>query len=123
MSEENEFFFETQPIEEEQRKAEAEARRIATTYQEGMRWVTVETTTGLLLAEMTAQRLIVAGIPASAWQEGAGHALGLTVGLLGEGHVLVPEEYALAARELLEQIEGDWQETEEDQYDDEESAE
>lgn len=119
MSQEDEFSFEQiQPIDEEQKIDEAKARNIATTYQEGINWVPVETTTGLLLAEMTAESLIVAGIPARAWQEGAGHALGLTVGLLGEGHVVVPEEYAVAARQFLAQLNADWEETEEDSADD-----
>lgn len=62
----------------------------------------VEKTAGITVAEIIAGRLQSEGIPARAWQEGAGEALGLIVGLLGTGHVVVPEEYADQARALLE---------------------
>lgn len=65
-------------------------------------WVVVEKTAGITVAEIIAGRLQSEGIPARAWQEGAGEALGLIVGLLGTGHVVVPEEYADQARALLE---------------------
>jgi hypothetical protein len=41
------------------------------------------------------------GIPARAHQEALGAVLGLTVDGLGEVSILVPEEYAAQARELL----------------------
>jgi len=66
-----------------------------------VRWVTVEQTPGITVAEIIAGRLQAEGIPARAWQEGAGEALGLMVGLLGTGHVVVPEEYAEQARAIL----------------------
>lgn len=66
-----------------------------------VRWEQVAKTPGLTPAEIMVGRLRAEGIPAVAWQEGAGVALGLTVGLLGEGHVMVPEEYADRAREIL----------------------
>lgn len=69
-------------------------------YQE-VRWEVVETTSGITVAEIIAGRLQSEGIPARAWQEGAGEALGLIVGLLGTGHVVVPEEYAERARAIL----------------------
>lgn len=66
-----------------------------------VRWEVVEKTSGITVAEIIAGRLQAEGIPARAWQEGAGEALGLIVGLLGTGHVVVPEEYAEQARAIL----------------------
>lgn len=66
-----------------------------------IRWEVVERTPGITVAEIIAGRLQSEGIPARAWQEGAGEALGLIVGLLGTGHVVVPEEYAERARAIL----------------------
>jgi hypothetical protein len=66
-----------------------------------VRWEVVEQTSGITVAEIIAGRLQSEGIPARAWQEGAGEALGLIVGLLGTGHVVVPEEYAEQARAIL----------------------
>jgi hypothetical protein len=65
-------------------------------------WVVVEETMGITVAEIIAGRLQAEGIPARAWQEGAGEALGLIVGKLGTGHVVVPEEYVDTARAILE---------------------
>ena len=62
------------------------------------RWEEVATTAGITAAHILAGRLQAEGIPARAWQEGAGQATGLIVGLLGTGHVVVPEEYAEKAR-------------------------
>lgn len=70
-----------------------------------VRWVTIYKTLGLAPAQIMAGRLEAEGIPVRAWQEGAGQALGLTVGLLGNGHVSVPETYADQARQLLDEIE------------------
>ena len=56
-------------------------------------WVEVAQTFGLAQAQIMAGRLKSEGIPAYAWQEGAGQAAGLVVGLLGAGHVMVPEEF------------------------------
>lgn len=67
-----------------------------------VRWVVIEKTPGITVAEIIVGRLQSEGIPARAWQEGAGEALGLIVGLLGTGHVVVPEEYADSARAILE---------------------
>lgn len=66
-----------------------------------IRWEVVEQTAGITVAEIIVGRLQSEGIPARAWQEGAGEALGLIVGLLGTGHVVVPEEYAERARAIL----------------------
>lgn len=67
-----------------------------------IRWEVVAETPGITVAEIIAGRLQSEGIPARAWQEGAGEALGLIVGLLGTGHVVVPAEYAERARTILE---------------------
>ncbi len=69
-----------------------------------VQWVVVEQTSGLMAAEIIAGRLQAEGIPARAWQEGAGEAIGLIVGLLGTGHVVVPEEFADRAREVLDAV-------------------
>ncbi len=74
-----------------------------------VKWKVVTKTSGLAPAEIIAQRLRSEGIPARAWQEGAGRAFGLTVGLLGNGYVIVPESY-------LEQAEAILAESEEDDY-------
>lgn len=69
--------------------------------QEPVRWEVVARMPGLTPATIVAGRLQAEGIPARAWQEGAGQALGLTVGLLGTGYVAVPESYAEKALDLL----------------------
>jgi Putative prokaryotic signal transducing protein len=56
---------------------------------------------GLAPAQILAGRLQSEGIPAYAWQEGAGQATGLVVGLLGAGRVMVPEEFGERALEIL----------------------
>jgi len=70
------------------------------------RWEEVATTSGLTAAQILAGRLQAEGIPAHAWQESAGQATGLIVGLLGTGHVIVPEAYAAEAREILADVDG-----------------
>lgn len=65
------------------------------------KWQVVTETAGLTTAEIIAGRLQAEGIPARAWQEGAGQAFGLTVGLLGTGYVLVPEPLLDKAKEIL----------------------
>jgi hypothetical protein len=76
--------------------------------EQAMSWVVVAKTMGLLQAQIMAERLQSDGIRAWAWQEGAGRALGLTVGLLGEGRVLVLEEDAMQARAILDEAEAQW---------------
>lgn len=67
-----------------------------------VRWTVVAQISGITAAEIVAARLNAEGIPARAWQEGAGEALGLMVGLLGTAKVGVPEEYADQALAILE---------------------
>jgi hypothetical protein len=70
-----------------------------------IRWEVVAETAGLTPATIIAGRLQSEGIPVRAWQEGAGRALGLTVGLLGTGYVAVPDDYADEARRILDDTE------------------
>ncbi len=73
-----------------------------------VRWEIVARTVGLTPAQIIAGRLHAEKIPVRAWQEGAGQALGLTVGILGTGNVSVPEEFVEQALAIL---------AEEDEYD------
>jgi hypothetical protein len=66
-----------------------------------IKWKTVTKTAGLMPAEIIGGRLQAEGIPVRVWQEGAGQAFGLTVGLLGTGYVQVPEDYLEQAEEIL----------------------
>lgn len=68
---------------------------------EEIKWTVVAKMPGLTPAQIVAGRLQAEGIPARAWQEGAGQAYGLTVGLLGTGYVVVPEESADKASAIL----------------------
>jgi hypothetical protein len=64
-------------------------------------WEVVAKTAGLIPAQIMAGRLKGEGIPTRYWQEGAGRAIGLTVGLLGTGYVMVPKSYAAEAEAIL----------------------
>lgn len=66
-----------------------------------IKWKTVTKTAGLMPAEIIGGRLQAEGIPVRVWQEGAGQAFGLTVGLLGTGYVQVPVDYLEQAKEIL----------------------
>ena len=94
---------------------QSSAKRTSPGGQIEIKWKVVAETPGLTPATIIAGRLKSEGIPVRAWQEGAGQALGLTVGLLGTGYVAVPEEYEEQALDLLdsdvEDIE-DWQDDE-----------
>lgn len=70
-----------------------------------IQWEIVARTPGIMPAHIMAGRLQAEGIPARAWQEAAGQAYGLTVGLLGTGYVSVPEEFVDRAVEILEEAE------------------
>jgi hypothetical protein len=84
-------------------------------YQE-VKWEVVAQMPGITPATIVAGRLKAEGVPVRVWQEGAGQALGLTVGLLGTGYVAVPQEYVNQALAILEYEEdpADW----DDQFDD-----
>jgi hypothetical protein len=66
-----------------------------------IQWKVVARTAGLMPATIMAGRLQSENIPARAWQEGAGRALGLTIGILGTGYVAVPEEFVDKAQNIL----------------------
>jgi hypothetical protein len=68
-------------------------------YREGM--TTVYRAAGLLEAEVVKGRLESAGIPAMLDYESLGRVMGITVDGLGEVRVLVPNERAGDARQLL----------------------
>ena len=78
------------------------------------RWEEVATTPGIMAAQILAGRLKAEGIPVRAWQESAGQATGLVVGILGTGHVLVPQAYAQRAREVLDDVDNYFDEDDED---------
>jgi hypothetical protein len=69
--------------------------------QQEIKWEVVSKTAGITPAEIIVGRLKSEGIPAMAWQEGAGQTFGLTIGLLGTGYVVVPEAYADQAKAIL----------------------
>jgi adenine/guanine phosphoribosyltransferase-like PRPP-binding protein len=90
-------------VEEEQKAAE---KTTGPGGEQEVQWKVATKTAGITPATIVAGRLQANGIPARAWQEGAGQAYGLTVGLLGNGYVMVPETYLEQAKALLaEEIE------------------
>jgi hypothetical protein len=66
---------------------------------------------GLLQAEVIKGRLESAGIPVMLDYESAGRVFGIIVDGLGEVRVLVPDEHADDARDLLTASQDDEQET------------
>ena len=70
--------------------------------QESIKWEVVAEQMGLLPAQIIAGRLQSEGIPARAWQESAGQAVGLIVGKMGTGYVSVPDTFVEQALEILE---------------------
>lgn len=69
---------------------------------EEIQWATVTETNGITIAEMLAQRLKAADIPAFAVQESAGKAYGFSIGPLSVAYVRVPVNYLEEARLLLD---------------------
>ena len=63
---------------------------------------TVTETNGFTVAEMLAQRLIAADIPAQAVQESIGQSFAFLSGPLGTAYVRVPEQFLDEARALLD---------------------
>ena len=66
-------------------------------------WVVVETVTGSLNAEILRGLLQAQGIDVMLSQEGAGRALGLEVGPMGEVDILVSPENVQVARKLIDE--------------------
>lgn len=79
----------------------AEAKTTTPGGDQPVEWKVATKTAGITPATIIAGRLQANGIPARAWQEGAGQAYGLTVGLLGNGYVMVPEPFLEQAKALL----------------------
>lgn len=75
---------------------------------EEISWETVAEAPGFTAATIVAGRLRAEGIPTHVWQEGAGRAIGLTIGILGTGFVAVPEQYAELARQVLSETPETW---------------
>jgi hypothetical protein len=65
-------------------------------------WEVVEVVNDNILAEMLRGFLEAQGITAIISKEGAGHALGLTIGMLGESQIMVPSSSKELALQLLE---------------------
>ncbi|MCI0393371.1 MAG: DUF2007 domain-containing protein [Chloroflexi bacterium] len=99
------LFSQTWPAGQDGDESESETSSVAGTTTPGgkqeVRWQVVAETPGLAGANIIAGRLQAEGIPARAWQESAGQAFGLIVGMLGAGYVEVPEAYAEQAEALL----------------------
>jgi len=68
-------------------------------HREGM--TTVYRTSGLMQAEIVKGRLESAGIPVMLDYESVGRVMGITIDGLGEVRILVPNERADEAKELL----------------------
>ena len=64
-------------------------------------WVVVETVTGNLQAELLRGLLKAQGIDVLLSQEGAGRALGLEIGPMGEVEILASPENVQQARKLI----------------------
>jgi hypothetical protein len=67
--------------------------------------IVVHTTAGPMQAEIIRGLLEAAGIPARLSQESAGSVYGFTVGAMGLVDILVPEEFAAQAQEVLDAYE------------------
>ena len=78
--------------------------------EDGVHWVKVATAAGTPNAIIIAGRLEYRKIPTRVTQEAAGlHVFAVNVGLLGEAHVWVPEEFQEQAQAILDK---DWDEEE-----------
>jgi len=77
------------------------------------RWVVIDKVAGDLQAEILRGLLEAQGIQVLLSQEGAGRALGLSVGPLGEVEILVPEEQRQEASQVLTDYQAGFYETEE----------
>ena len=71
-------------------------------HMESNEWKVLVKFYGMLEAQALIGRLQAEGIPAQAWQEGAGKALGITVGYLGEIRVVVPSQFYEEAKEIAD---------------------
>jgi hypothetical protein len=99
-------------------KPASRARETTPGGKETIRWEVVASAPGLTSATIVGGRLEAEGIPVRTWQEGAGRALGLTVGILGTAYVAVPEAYVDRARQILDEVDDLSDEESEDIVDD-----
>jgi hypothetical protein len=67
-----------------------------------VKWELITTVSGELQADLLRNLLKVQGIKVFLSQEGAGRAVGLTMGPMGEVQVLVPENQSEAARQIVD---------------------
>ncbi len=81
----------------------ADARETTPGKDREVRWEVVAFAQGLAEAAIIQGRLETEGIPARVHQEPAGTAIGLTMGLLGQAKVLVPEPLVESALDILNQ--------------------
>jgi len=77
------------------------------------KWVCIEEAHGHLEGEIIRARLEANEIPVQVFQESAGITYGLTVGSLGLVKIWVPEEFESAARDLLQNQDGTFRESDE----------
>lgn len=66
-------------------------------------WVLIDETPGMLQAEILRGLLEAQGISVELSQEGAGRAMGLTVGTLGTVQILVPQGQFAHAQSVLDE--------------------
>jgi hypothetical protein len=66
-----------------------------------LNWESVDEVFGELQAELLRGLLEAQDIPVMLNQEGAGRAYGINVGRLGQIQILVPSDYAVQARAIL----------------------
>lgn len=83
--------------------------------EEPVKWVRVAIALGPTQAEILRGRLEMEGIPARVLREPAGSVYGLTVGLLGQIDIVVPQEYAAQAHDLLASEARETEESEEEE--------
>ena len=85
-------------------------------------WIVIERVAGDLQAEILRGLLEAQGIPVLLSREGAGRAIGLSIGPLGEVVILVSAESHQEAMEVLAKYRDGWFETSEDFSDGEPSS-
>jgi hypothetical protein len=68
-------------------------------------WVSIAKDLGDLQAEILRGLLEAQEIPVLLFREGAGRAIGLMIGLLGEVEIMVPDKYRDEAISILDQYE------------------
>jgi hypothetical protein len=95
-------------------KAQEAAGETTPGEEKEVRWEVVAVANGLAEAAIICGRLESEGIPARMHQEPAGVAIGLTMGLLGQARVLVPEPLTEQALEILSQSNQPWAEDEDE---------